>query len=175
METSPPSSRRRSATTVLVLNEIPEGYVERRLDYLHPLLRMKAEAMQLALERLHRDGHIRRHEIFETWRSPARQRVLFEEAKGRSRVNAYRSAHQYGLAFDVVRCPRPRGWTWDTTPEEWRTIGLAARELGIVQPFPGWDPYHLEAPEWATLRVRILELMEQQGAQPSGTISGPLS
>lgn len=159
---------------MLVLSEIPEGYVERRLDYLHPLLRGKAEAMQLALERLHRTGDIRRHEIFETWRSPARQRILYTEAKGRSRVDAYRSAHQYGLAFDVVRCPRARGWIWDSTPEEWRTIGMAARELGIVQPFPGWDPYHFEAPEWSTLRMRITELIEQQNG-PSSSISGPLA
>lgn len=67
--------------------------------------------------------------IFETIRSPERQDEL--HAQGRSRAAAYQSAHQYGLAADIVF--NDGGvWTWPNRDDpRWEPLRLLAPSFGL--------------------------------------------
>lgn len=67
--------------------------------------------------------------IFETARSPERQ----TELKGQrvSRANAYQSAHQYGLAVDLVFHDEGK-WAWpDIEDPRWEPIRAHASSCGL--------------------------------------------
>lgn len=133
---------------------LTESYVERSLEYCAPLIRPKVDALLLALER---EG-LHEFQIFETYRSPLRQRALAR--RGTTKVGPYGSPHQFGLAVDLVRRSPSRGWTWDVPGKTWTEIHGLARKCGLVAPI-AWDPYHLEAPEWPQLKRLWLDLEEQ--------------
>jgi peptidoglycan L-alanyl-D-glutamate endopeptidase CwlK len=68
-------------------------------------------------------------QIFETWRTPARQQRLFEE--GRTKARAWRSWHQYGLAVDIVAMTPGGDWSWDKK-HDWRGLGNIGKAYGLT-------------------------------------------
>ena len=81
--------------------------------------------------------------VFETIRSPGRQEELFRRGRdpdaadyGRTvtKARAYESAHQYGLAADLVFWVGGR-WSWEPPkgkPGAWDTFQAIARDHGLV-------------------------------------------
>lgn len=82
-------------------------------------------------------------QVFETIRSPARQEELYRRGRdpeaadyGRRVTNAqpYESAHQYGLAVDMVLFIDGK-WTWDLPRDKpgcWDLYHAIAKERGLV-------------------------------------------
>jgi peptidoglycan L-alanyl-D-glutamate endopeptidase CwlK len=78
--------------------------------------------------------------IFETARTPERQRALFRQGRdpalpdyGRTvtRAAPYQSAHQFGLGADLVFNVNGK-WTWDEPePGMWDRYGAVLREHGL--------------------------------------------
>lgn len=91
--------------------------------------------------RLQRDLDLSLLDVFEAARSPGRQRELYERGRdpskddfGRTvtRAHAYQSAHQFGLAVDLVFRTAAGGWTWDEpTKGSWDKLHAIAREEGL--------------------------------------------
>src|SRR5437870_1461312 len=73
---------------------------------------------------------------FETIRSPSRQSDLYQKGRNPSasdygrtvtRAQAYQSAHQFGLACDLVFRLDTGVWTWDEPhPGQWARLGELA-------------------------------------------------
>ena len=86
----------------------------------------------------------------EFWRGPARQAKL--KAQGFSRAKFGSSAHNYGMAVDVVHGTR----AWDLHAREWTVIGRLGIEVANamnvkVQWGGAWefyDPAHWELADW---------------------------
>lgn len=63
--------------------------------------------------------------IFESWRSPKRQELMFQQQKSKAR--AYQSWHQYGLAVDLAFKVNNQ-WSWEGP---WQRIGVIMEQIGI--------------------------------------------
>ncbi len=123
---------------------------KRRVDYgqLHPLMRDK---VKLILKKLNADGHP--FELFEAYRTPARQRHLYEIGRTRelsrgkvTNARPWQSFHQYGLAVDIV-LKLKSGWSWDTSGKNaagWALLQKYGAQAGL-RPV-SWEKPHLE---WA--------------------------
>lgn len=143
--------------------EWPWQPVENRIALLHPAIRRKAEIFCEKLAAINRnekaillDGQIVIWKVFETYRSPARQEYLFFQKPKVTNARAWTSAHQYGLAFDVVGfIEAKREWTWDDRLP-WGQITLLAMSCGLSAPFD-WDPGHVQAQSWHQIRDLALE------------------
>lgn len=91
-----------------------------------------------------------RFTVFETYRSPQRQNELYSKKK--TRAKAWQSAHQFGLAMDVVPLnglgqpywPEPSSPMWDV-------LQAKAEELGLCADLPG-DRCHVYHPSWLDVR-----------------------
>lgn len=135
---------------------LTDGYVERRMDLLHPLFSEEARAFQMAVRDIRHD--IGLFEVFETYRSPSRQRALLQKANGVTKVGPWYSAHQYGLALDVVRRAPDGSWRWDGIPATtWVRIHAIARLCGLTAPY-AFDPFHIESPHFRTLITLVRDL-----------------
>lgn len=106
------------------------------MDLLRPNFRAALERLEDGLEAA---GSPLR--VFETVRSPARQEELYQRGRdpkaddfGRTvtRARAYQSAHQHGLAADLVGWVDGK-WTWDLPDKEWRLLGTLAKREGLEQ------------------------------------------
>ena len=127
---------------------------------LHHKARVSAEFLLQDLSRRYEAGQTKfRFELFEGFRSPQRQIDVL--AAGRSKARPWQSAHQYGLAIDVV--PRAvrrddgsvkEGWTW-TEGTSWSLLHLVAREFGW-RPSISWDKPHLEHPIWQEIKKFVV-------------------
>lgn len=139
---------------------LTDGYVERRMDLLHPLFETRARAFIAAVRELRHDiGHF---EVFETWRSPSRQRALLQKTAGVTKVGPWYSSHQYGLALDLVRRAPDGSWRWDGIPAStWVRIHAVARLSGLRAPH-AFDPYHIEAPEWPEIIRLVRDKLDTQ-------------
>jgi len=89
--------------------------------------------------------------VLETDRAPERQTALY--AQGRTapgkivtHARAYESAHNWGLALDVVPVP--------DTPANWKLLRAEAAKLGFGL-LGEWDPGHLQHPAWPTILAAI--------------------
>lgn len=89
------------------------------------------------------------------YRSPEEQEALF--AKGVTRVRAGQSAHNFGMAVDLVHY----GFYWDLTRKEWELIGAfgkdLAKSMALKVTWGGdfksiWDPAHWELSDWRDYR-----------------------
>jgi peptidoglycan LD-endopeptidase CwlK len=123
--------------------------------------------------------------VFETARSPMRQEQLY--ARGRdpmgadygrtvTRARAYESAHQWGLAADLVFLIHGQ-WTWDEPGQgQWARMGVLAHQAGLetlsferphvqVAGFVGKDLARLRGP---TSTDGWLAWLEQQAASYLG-------
>lgn len=124
----------------------------RDMDFLHPRVRQRFSdlAGDLAYQWASNQTHVR-FKVFETYRSPWRQRLLL--AKGTTKARPWQSAHQYGLAVDFVPWDASRGWYWDgLDDDDWNFLKLRARKYGLDCPL-SWDKAHVES-TWWTNEVR---------------------
>jgi peptidoglycan L-alanyl-D-glutamate endopeptidase CwlK len=72
-------------------------------------------------------------QVFEGFRSPERQRVLYEQgrtAPGKIVTNArpWHSFHQYGLAVDLVFKTKDKKWSWDG---DYKTVAQVMQDRGF--------------------------------------------
>lgn len=106
---------------------------DREPSRLHPTFRAKAERLiaKLSAEQIP-------FRLFEGFRSPARQRMLY--AKGRTapgkrvtRARPWQSFHQYGVAGDFVLYEDGR-WSWNTKEHRkqwWERLHILGEEEGL--------------------------------------------
>ncbi|WP_306114198.1 MULTISPECIES: M15 family metallopeptidase [unclassified Roseovarius] len=127
-----------------VCPENPDGVkVDRDLTKLHPALREKVVDLLAKLE-----AEQLPFRIFEAYRSPHRQRLLYNkgrESSGPIVTNGrpWQSLHNFGLAVDLVRFEDGR-WNWmDSSPgerEQWARLHELMRESGL-EPVPYEKPH----------------------------------
>ena len=104
-----------------------------------------------------------RFEIFETFRDPKRQADLIKRKV--SKAGPWQSAHQFGLAVDLVPYLSPEeaialgeyigervlpGWSW-WSGHDYVYLADSARKFGLAAPIK-WDPCHIEHPRFESVR-----------------------
>ena len=103
------------------------------LTLLHPLFR---EAIINVMDKLKKENLP--FEIFEAYRWPERQEVLFNQGRTTpgnivTKANAWKSYHQYGLAVDFVLRINNQ-WSWDDQGEKavwWKRMRKISEEFGL--------------------------------------------
>lgn len=95
--------------------------------------------------------------ILEGDRSAERQAELYAQGRSRpgaivTRARPWESAHQWGLALDVVPVP--------DTAVNWKILRSTARALGFGL-LGEWDPGHLEHPQWPRVLVAVRKWMRR--------------
>lgn len=121
---------------------------------LHPKLSASAVSLGKTLVRAYETKRTQfRFEIFETFRSPARQDYLL--SRKTTKAGKWQSAHQFGLAVDFVpyltqweaaAVGGKAGWFWpDIGDECWEFLGNEAQKFGLSRPYR-WDGSHVEHP-----------------------------
>jgi peptidoglycan LD-endopeptidase CwlK len=108
---------------------------------LHPIMRRGAEAVLADCQ-----GAGLPLRIFEAWRSPERQRYLYEQGRTRpgsivTYAKAWQSYHQYGLAADFVGYVNG-GWTWDLPQATWNQLHAFGAAHGLER--LGFETPHLQ-------------------------------
>lgn len=115
-------------------------------DDLHPICRRQFEQLAAALQA---GFHAKETETlfhpFEGFRTPLRQRRLFEQEPRVTQANAWQSAHNYGMAVDFVPKTTANEWSW-TGAHDWTYLRKQAEEFGLIAPIP-WDLAHIEHPK----------------------------
>lgn len=116
------------------------------VSQLNPTFGDRLHRFMAALQSL--DG---RFQLFETVRSPARQRELYEIGRDPAKpgygkhvtaAKEYQSAHQYGLAADIWPCVNGQ-WEW-LRPEDprWYPVASLAPNYGLQT--ISWERPHVE-------------------------------
>lgn len=114
------------------------------MKHLHPVYRQKAAEL---LAKLKDEGLPFR--VFEGFRSPERQRYLFEQGRTRpggrvTNARAWQSYHQYGVAADFVLYENDQ-WSWDDSGAKrswWKRLHELGRQVGL-EPL-SWELPHLQ-------------------------------
>lgn len=98
---------------------------------------------------------------FEGFRHPAKQSSLYNSGRGVTKVDAFYSAHQYGLAVDFVPYSESQGWSWDPG-HDYDFLSRSAKQYGLWVPI-AWDKVHVESPIWNQVRraLRLDDLPEK--------------
>lgn len=118
----------------------------RGVELLHPLFRT---ALQQLLALLAAED--RPFRVFEAFRTPERQRWLYEQGRSRpgsivTKALPWQSFHQYGLGADLVLFVGGQ-WTWsDAGPlrAHWQRLPVLARQVGLRT--LTWEAPHVEWP-----------------------------
>lgn len=122
--------------------------INRTLEFLQPEFRVRIEDL---LHDLDITMPSLNWQIFEAYRHPARQQWLLENTTA-TKAGPWESAHQYGLAVDLV--PRPAGnWTWNEGLH-WRLMKKAAVSHGLSVPI-SWDTAHVVDARWPAVRRAV--------------------
>ncbi len=115
-------------------------------DDLHPLIR---NSVRKIIDELKAEGHP--FELFEAFRTPARQRHLHAQGRTRpgnivTKAKAWQSFHQYGLAVDIVLKIKGE-WSWNDSGKFARSWDRL-HEIGRAH---GLKPLSFEKPhlQWA--------------------------
>jgi len=124
-------------------------------DWLHPVAREQFISLAADLRKAYDDGNVRYDfRIFETYRTPQRQE--FVNRKGNSKAQAFRSAHQFGLAVDYVPFEVGRGFFWpDASDAGWNDLRRLASARKLMCDIR-WDRNHVEHPMWLAVRQTML-------------------
>lgn len=136
-----------------------ENTIYRGVALLHPKLSAIAASLREDLVRAYKSGRTEFcFEVFETFRSPARQIRLKRE--GTSKAGPWQSAHQFGLAVDFVPFLNQAeaealgvkvGWYWPgATDPCWDFLNKRANTFGVSTPI-SWDRPHVEHPLFAEI------------------------
>lgn len=118
------------------------------------------ERLDRVIQRCQHERDLLLLDVFESIRAPSRQRALYERGRdplaadfGRTvtRAQAYQSAHQYGLAVDLV-FHLGSGWSWEEpSPGAWERLHDIARAEGL-EPLSFEKPHlQLEDFDWRVL------------------------
>jgi len=92
--------------------------------------------------------------VFETWRHPADQFQM--KLKGVSKVGPMHSAHQYGLAADILPLNAAGKPHWPpVTDPLWKQLRDAVAKVADLAIPIQWDPGHVEFAYWADFRNAI--------------------
>jgi hypothetical protein len=118
----------------------------RGMEQLHPKFRAALDGL---LQKAAAEG--RPFKLFEAFRTPERQRWLFEQGRSRpgsivTKAEPWQSFHQYGLGADLVLFVNGQ-WTWsDAGPlgEHWQRLPSLAKEFGLRT--LKWEAPHVEWP-----------------------------
>jgi len=96
---------------------------ETSLELLHPLIRKDIKRIQPLLDKLD-------FGIFETWRSPTRQKWLYDKKRTTIKTLGY---HSFGLAIDICT-KHGRWWKWDYKDRklEWMLLAATLKDLQYV-------------------------------------------
>lgn len=120
--------------------------VDRNPEHLHPVMRGKVLEV---IRELHIIDPARRWALFEGYRHPARQLHVLNS--GASKAPPWDSAHQYGLAADIVPCTTgPGKWNWTDGPH-WDYLAQAAARHGLTVPI-AWDKAHVQHPLFLSVK-----------------------
>lgn len=132
---------------------------DRSIPNLHPLMRpLMYELMPLLSQHTWTTPNGRTYcwALYEGYRSPELQHKLFTETHS-TKVDAWHSAHQYGLAADIVPCladnrgfPTFQGWDWNDD-HPWAEMHTHAIHIGLTAPI-AWDQAHIQHPVWEKIR-----------------------
>ncbi len=114
------------------------------LEHLHPVFREKVKQLLQKIQ----DEQLP-FLLFEGFRSPLRQRYLYEQGRTRpgnrvTNARPWSSFHQYGVAADFVLFENGR-WSWDDRGhrnEWWKRLHALGAKLGL-KPL-SWEKPHLE-------------------------------
>lgn len=127
-------------------NSVDYGSATARFDdieLLHPLMRAPARALLAELARRRAtDPIFPAFRVFETYRSPRRQRYML--LNKRTKASPWESWHQWGLALDVVPIG-PKGFTWEVDVSAWIFLKACAEQVGLRVPI-NWDRAHVQHP-----------------------------
>lgn len=117
-------------------------------ELLHPMARGRFIMLANDLAEAFKAGDTRTLFLpFEGYRPPERQDEVFKA--GKSKVRAWGSPHQFGLAVDFV--PKVNGrWTW-AAEHDYDFLRRAALVRGLHRPI-SWDLVHIEHPAWEIVR-----------------------
>jgi len=113
---------------------------------LHPQFR---QALGALLDKLAAEN--RPFKVFEAFRTPERQRWLYEQGRGRpgsivTNAKPWESFHQYGLAVDLVLFVNGQ-WTWSSAGDlgaHWKRLPELAKDAGLRT--LTWEAPHVELP-----------------------------
>lgn len=89
---------------------------------------------------------------FETYRTPQRQLYFYK--KQTSKALPFRSAHQFGLAADIVPYLQGHGFMWDVDTKNWDWLRSRAHAAGLINDL-SWDRAHVEHPLWRQMRQSL--------------------
>lgn len=124
---------------------------ENNLYALHPCFAPKIRLLIEKLDSHHHQGRLAcEFRLFETYRSPERQHALFLERPRVTQVDAWGSAHNYGVAADFV------GWidgkpSWDAKLP-WADFAFIAHSIpGLSVPIK-WDKGHVQSNQWPAIQ-----------------------
>ena len=114
------------------------------MEHLHPTFRQKVELLLQELARANLPFR-----LFEGFRSPQRQRELYNQGRTRpgakvTNADAWSSLHQYGVAADFVLYIDGK-WSWDDSGERkgwWKQLHNLAQLQGL-EPL-SWELPHLQ-------------------------------
>jgi hypothetical protein len=114
------------------------------MEHLHPTFRQKVELLLQELARANLPFR-----LFEGFRSPQRQRELYNQGRTRpgakvTNADAWSSLHQYGVAADFVLYIDGK-WSWDDSGERkawWKKLHKLA-QLQQLEPL-SWELPHLQ-------------------------------
>jgi peptidoglycan L-alanyl-D-glutamate endopeptidase CwlK len=128
---------------------------------LHPSFRQR---LANVIERLQSEGIPFR--VFEAWRSPQRQKYLWEQGRTRpggivTKAQAWESYHQYGLAADLVLFEDGK-WSWNTDGQRaawWKRLHELGRDAGL-------EPLSFELPHLQIAGITLGAL--KTGSYPPG-------
>lgn len=121
--------------------------VHRDLELLAPREYPKFVMLYNTMQRLFREKKTRsKFEVFETYRTPQRQRYLFKLPERVTKADAFESAHNFGLAADFVPRDPDGTWSWDAN-EDWDLLEVMAKQSGLSAPLK-WDRPHVQSLLW---------------------------
>lgn len=124
-------------------------------DCLVPVFRQRLLRTMAELDHMYVVGQTpTRFKVFETYRDPMRQLVLYRA--GKSKALPFKSEHQFGLAADVVPLDSEGRFTWEPADESaWLTLRSTAIRYGLDTPIQ-WDKAHVCMPRvWSELRTLL--------------------
>lgn len=127
------------------------------LTLLHPQASHQFIQLQVHLVQMHRAGKTPTLFLAHSgYRDPAKQNVLYDSGRGVTKVKAFESAHQYGLAVDFVPWVRSvdgkYNWSW-AEEHDYPFLKIAARGYGLSVPL-AWDKVHVEHPLWKRIKAQ---------------------
>lgn len=152
--------------------------INRDISSLHPKFQGVVKRLQEYLIDAYETGRTKtRFELFEGFRDPKRQASML--AQGTSKAGPFQSAHQLGLAVDLVphlsvedakrfnathslfgdKAVR-EGWSWHAL-HDYQYLRLTAEiQFKLSMPVFSWDKCHVEAPEFVMIRSQMKKYLE---------------